>query len=156
MAKIQKNSRLTFTNKKAYHDYEIIEQLEVGIALEGSEVKAIRAGQINLKDSFIRIIKNELFLLNAHISYITTTHTTYRPDERRARKLLAHKKEIRKIFAKVTKNGFTLIPLKLYFNSKNIIKVTMAVAKGKKLYDKREDLKQKTQERDMKMALKYR
>jgi SsrA-binding protein len=153
MAK-DKKKNLTFVNKKAYHDYEILEKLECGLVLEGSEVKSIRDGKVNLKDGFVRIIKNELFLLNTHIANLTTTHSTYRPDERRSRKLLAHKKEIRKLFEKVTKDGVTMIPLKLYFNSKNIVKVQIGVARGKKLYDKREDLKRKTQERDMKIALK--
>ncbi len=152
--KKEKNKTLVFKNKKAFHDYTILDTLETGIVLEGSEVKAIREGRVNLKDSFVRIIKGEVFLLNMHISHLSTAHVTYRPPERRDRKLLLHKKEIDKLFSKVTKDGITIVALKLYFNSKNMIKVQIATAQGKKLYDKREDLKKKTQERDMKIALK--
>ena len=122
--------------------------------LEGSEVKAIREGRINLKDSFVRIIKGEVFILNMHISHLSTTHTTYRPDERKDRKLLLHSKQIAKLYAKVTKDGITLIATKLYFNDKNMIKVEIATAQGKKLHDKREDLKIKTMQRETQQILK--
>lgn len=153
MAK-EKNKRLSFTNKKAYHDYFILEKYEAGIVLAGSEVKAIRAGRVNLKDSFVRIIKGEVFLLNAHISHLATAHTTYRPDETRDRKLLLHKKEIEKLYQKVSKEGITIVPLKLYFNDFNKVKVEIATAKGKKLHDKRDSLKEENQKRDAQIALK--
>jgi SsrA-binding protein len=89
-----------------------------------------------------------------HISHLSTTHSTYRPDERRSRKLLLHKKEIEKMFTKVTKDGVTLVPLKMYFNSKNVVKILIATAQGKKLHDKREDLKRKTMQRETQQALK--
>lgn len=155
MSKEKTKKNLVFKNRKAFHDYFILETHETGIQLQGSEVKAIRDGRVNLKDSFVRIIKGELFLLNMHISHLSTTHTTFRPDERRDRKLLMHKKEIGKLFEKVTKDGITLVPLKLYFNSKNLVKVQIATAQGKKLYDKREDLKAKTMQRETQMALKH-
>ncbi len=145
---------LVFKNKKAFHDFTILDTLEAGIVLEGSEVKAIRDGRINLKDSFIRIIKGEVFILNMHISHLSTTHTTYRPDERKDRKLLLHTKQIAKLYSKVTKDGITLIATKLYFNDKNKIKVEVATAQGKKLYDKREDLKAKTMQRESQQILK--
>ncbi|MCG3661618.1 SsrA-binding protein SmpB [Aliarcobacter butzleri] len=145
---------LVFKNKKAFHDFTILETLEAGIVLEGSEVKAIREGRVNLKDSFVRIIKGEVFLLNAHISHLSTTHSTYRPDERRSRKLLLHSKQIDKMYSKVTKDGITLVALKLYFNDKNIIKIEVATAQGKKLHDKREDLKAKTMKRETEQVLK--
>ncbi len=145
---------LVFKNKKAFHDFTILDSLEAGIVLEGSEVKAIRDGRINLKDSFVRIIKGEVFILNMHISHLSTTHTTYRPDERKDRKLLLHAKQIAKLYAKVTKDGITLIATKLYFNDKNKIKVEVATAQGKKLYDKREDLKAKTMQRETQQLLK--
>lgn len=145
---------LVFKNKKAFHDFTILDSLEAGIMLEGSEVKAIREGRVNLKDSFVRIIKGEVFLLNAHISHLSTTHTTYRPDERRSRKLLLHSKQIDKMYSKVTKEGITLVALKLYFNDKNMIKVEVATAQGKNLHDKREDLKAKTMKRETEQALK--
>ncbi|AXH13934.1 SsrA-binding protein SmpB [Malaciobacter mytili] len=153
MAK-QTSKNLVFKNKKAFHDYMILDTYEAGVVLEGSEVKAIRDGRVNLKDSFIRIIKNEVFVLNMHITHMSTTHTSYRPDERRSRKLLLHRKEIDKMYTKVTKDGITLVPLKLYFNSKNMVKMQIATAQGKKLHDKREDLKQKTMQRETQIALK--
>jgi SsrA-binding protein len=145
---------LVFKNRKAFHDFTILETLEAGIMLEGSEVKAIRDGRVNLKDSFVRIIKGEVFLLNMHISHLSTTHTTYRPDERKDRKLLLHGKQIDKMYTKVTKDGITLVALKLYFNEKNMVKVQIATAQGKKLHDKREDLKAKTMLRETQQALK--
>ena len=149
---IKKN--LVFKNRKAFHDFTILDTLEAGIILEGSEVKAIREGRINLKDSFVRIIKGEVFILNMHISHLSTTHTTYRPDERKDRKLLLHSKQIAKLYTKVTKDGITLIATKLYFNDKNMIKVEVATAQGKKLHDKREDLKEKTMQRETQQILK--
>ena len=145
---------LVFKNRKAFHDFTILETLEAGIMLEGSEVKAIREGGNNLKDSFVRIIKGEVFILNMHISHLSTTHTTYRPDERKDRKLLLHAKQIAKLYAKVTKDGITLIATKLYFNDKNMIKVEVATAQGKKLHDKRETLKEKSLKRESEQALK--
>ena len=145
---------LTFKNKKAFHDYFILETLEAGIVLEGSEVKALREGRINLKDSFIRIIKDEAFIFNMHISHLNTTHATYKPDEKRERKLLLHKKEINKLNEQVMKKGISIVPLKLYFNKRNVAKVQIASAKGKKLYDKRQDLKEKTLKRETQLALK--
>lgn len=154
MSKKEIKKNLEFKNRKAFHDYEILETLEVGIVLEGSEVKAVRQGRVNLKDSHIRIIKNEIFVLNMHITHLSTTHSTYRPDEKRSRKLLLHRKEIDKLHSKVMKDGITIVPLKMYFNSKNIIKLLIATARGKKLHDKREDLKQKTMKREAQQALK--
>ncbi len=154
MSKKETKKNQVFKNKKAFHDYEILDTLETGIVLEGSEVKAIREGRVNLKDSFVRIIKNEVFVLNMHITHLSTAHTIYRPNERRDRKLLLHRKEIDKLFSKVTKDGITLVPIKLYFNSKNILKMQIATARGKKLHDKREDLKQKSIKRDIQQALK--
>ena len=145
---------LVFKNRKAFHDFTILDTLEAGIMLEGSEVKAIRDGRVNLKDSFVRIIKGEVFILNMHISHLSTTHTTYRPDEKKDRKLLLHSKQIAKLYAKVTKDGITLIATKLYFNDKNMIKVEVATAQGKKLHDKREDLKIKTMQRETQQILK--
>lgn len=154
MAKEKKTTPKSFLNKKAYHDFTIEDTFEAGIALQGSEVKAIRAGRVNIKDSFVRIIKNEVFILQAHISHLETAHSTYRPNETRDRKLLLHKKEINKLFEKVSRDGYTIVPLKLYFNKNNILKIQIGLAKGKKQYDKREDLKRKTQERETQRALK--
>jgi SsrA-binding protein len=147
-------SNLTFKNKKAFHDYFILETMEAGVELKGSEVKAIREGRINLKDSFVRIIRNEIFIFNMHITHLSTAHSTYRPIENRDRKLLLHRREIDKLFSKVSKDGVTIVPTKLYFNSKNKVKIQIATAQGKKLHDKREDLKQKTMKRETQQALK--
>lgn len=141
-------------NKKAYHDYHILDDFEAGVVLQGAEVKAIRKGRVNLKDSFVKIIKGEAFLLNAHISNLNTVHAYYRPDERRDRKLLLHAKEIDKLFTKSTQDGLSIVPLSLYFNSKNFVKIKIALAKGKKLHDKREDLKKRTADREAKAAMK--
>lgn len=154
MAKKEKNTNTTFKNKKAFHDYFILDTHEAGLQLQGSEVKALREGRANLKDSFIRIVKNEVFIFNMHISHLSTAHTTFRPDERRDRKLLLHRREIDKIYAKVTKDGLTVVPLKMYFNSKNMVKIQIATAQGKKLHDKREDLKKKTMQRETQQAIK--
>jgi len=154
MSKKEKSKNLTFKNKKAFHDYFILDTYEAGIELKGSEVKSIREGRVNLKDSHIRIIRNEVFILNMHISHLSTTHSTYREEENRSRKLLLHRREIDKLHEKVTKDGMTIVALKLYFNSRNMLKMQISTAKGKKLYDKREDLKQKTLKRDTQQALK--
>lgn len=140
-------------NKKAYHDYEILEKFESGIVLKGSEVKALRMGRGNLKDSFVRIIKGELFLLGAHISYLETTNPYYKPDEKAPRKLLMHRRQIDRLFGKVSKDGLTIVALELYLNNKNIIKAQIALAKGKTLHDKRESLKQKTADKETKAAI---
>ena len=141
-------------NKKAYHDYEILEKFEAGIVLEGAEVKALRAKRGNLADAFCRFIKGELHLMNAHIAHLETTNRAYARDTRSPRKLLLHKKEINKLFEKVSKDGNTIVPLLLYFNEKNFVKVSIAIAKGKQLHDKREAMKRKTQLREAQQAMK--
>lgn len=141
-------------NKKALFDYTILEKFEAGIELKGSEVVALRAGRVNLKDSFARIIKGELFLLNAHISHLSTTHSYFKHDERRARKLLMHRKQIDKLLGKVSVDGLTLVVLELYFNAKNKVKATLCLAKGKQLHDKREALKKKQADLEARAAMK--
>ncbi len=147
-------SKTVARNKKAFHDYEILDKLEAGISLKGSEVKALRASRVNLKDSFVKIIRNEAFLMNAHISYTDTTNPHFKPDETRARKLLLHRKEIDKLVGKTTKDGLTIVPLSIYFNRKNIAKVQIALAKGKKHHDKRETLKRKEADREAQRAIR--
>lgn len=141
-------------NKKALFDYSIIERFEAGLVLKGSEVVALRAGRANLKDSFVRIIKGEIFLLNAHISLLSTTHSFYRHEERAARKLLMHKKQIDKLLGKVSVEGYTIVALELYFNTKNKVKASLALAKGKNLHDKRETLKKKQADLEARAAMK--
>jgi SsrA-binding protein len=132
-----KNKSREFLNKKVFHNFIVEDIFEVGIELKGSEVKSIREGRMNFKESFVRIIKNEVYILNMHISPLDTTHTTYRPDEYRDKKLLLHRKQINKLFEKVTKDGYTIVATKLYFNKNNIVKLNIGIAKGKKLHDKR-------------------
>ncbi len=141
-------------NKKAYFDYEIIEKFEAGLVLQGSEVKAIRASRVNLKDSFVKIVRNEAILFNAHIGVLNTTHHYYGHEERGTRKLLLHRKEINKMIKAIDREGLTIVPLSLYFNRKNFVKIQVAIAKGKKLYDKRADLKEKDQKRDIARSMK--
>ncbi|MDD2449180.1 MAG: SsrA-binding protein SmpB [Sulfurimonas sp.] len=141
-------------NKKAYFDYFLEEKFEAGLVLSGSEVKGIRANRVNLKDSFIRFVKGEAFLFNAHIGRLETTHHYYTHEERGNRKLLLHKKEILKLRKAVERDGYTIVPLQLYFNARNLVKIQIAIAKGKQLHDKREDLKQKDMKRDVQRAIK--
>ena len=141
-------------NKKAYHDYEILEKFEAGIVLQGAEVKALRAKRANLNDAFCRFIKGELHLMNTHIAHLETTNANYARDTRSPRKLLLHKKELNKLFEKVQKDGLTIVPLMIYFNEKNFAKLSIAVAKGKQLHDKRETLKRRTQMREAQQAMK--
>ena len=140
-------------NKKAHFDYFIHQTLEAGIALKGSEVKAARQNRVNIKDSFVRIIKGEAFLFGAHFSHLETTNSHFKPDERRTRKLLLKRKEISKLHGQVSQKGFSIVPLTAYFKRKNL-KLQIALVSGKKLYDKRESLKQKTLKREAEMAMK--
>ena len=141
-------------NKKAYHDYEILEKFEAGIVLQGAEVKALRAKRANLNDAYCRFIKGELYLINAHIAHLNTTNTNYSRDTRSPRKLLLHKKELNKLHSAIEKDGYTIVPLSLYFNARNLAKVSIAIAKGKQLHDKRETLKRRTQLREAQQAMK--
>jgi len=141
-------------NKKAYHDYFIEEKFEAGLVLQGSEVKGLRAKRVNLKDAFIKFMKNEPTLFNAHIGRLETTHRFYGHEERGSRKLLLHKKQIEKMLKAVTRDGYTIVPLQLYFNDRNIAKLQIGIAKGKQLHDKRQDLKEKDQKRDIARAMK--
>lgn len=141
-------------NKKAYHDYFIEEKFEAGLVLTGSEVKGIRARRVNLKDSFIRIDNGEAVLFNMHIGRLDTTHFFYGHEERGSRKLLLHKKQIIQMKKAVEKDGYTIVPLQLYFNARNLVKVQIGIAKGKQLHDKRNDLKEKDMKRDIARSMK--
>ena len=134
-------------NKKAFHEYFIQDTFEAGIVLVGSEVKSVRDGGISLADSFVNIKNNEVFLKNAYIKPFEKT-TAFAPDSRKDRKLLLNKKEILKILNKVKQEKYTIVPTQMYFSSQ-WVKVEIALAKGKKLYDKRESLKKKDIARDI-------
>jgi len=144
--------KLICQNKKAFHNYFIEETYQAGISLLGSEVKSLRDGRVNLGDSYGNVKKGEVFMVDVHISpYPQANRLNH--DPLRTRKLLLHKKEIKRLVGKVEQRGYTLIPLKLYFlNGK--VKVDLGLAKGKKLYDKRETLKKKTMEREIERGRK--
>jgi len=147
-----KPSNLLAQNKKAGHDYNILETYEAGIALSGTEIKSVRAGKVNLKDGFARIRNGEAWLENVHISPYKEGNQ-FNADPLRNRKLLLHKKEISKLTGVVQEKGTTLIPLRMYLKH-GYAKVLIGVGQGKKLYDKRETLKRKDQDREMQRALK--
>lgn len=136
-------------NKKAYFDYSILEDLEAGIVLSGTEIKSIRKGSVDLKDTFVTIKKDEAYILNMYIAKYDEA-SIFNHEERRTRKLLLHKSEIKKLKEKIKIEGLTIIPLKLYFK-KNKVKILIGICKGKKLYDKRESIK----ERDLKRETKF-
>jgi len=134
-------------NKKAFHDYFIEERYEAGIVLEGWEVKAIRAGRVQLKEAYVVLKQAELWLIGCHISALPTASTHVKPDSTRSRKLLLHAQEIRKLIGKVQQAGFTLVPLNLHY-TKGRIKLEIGLAKGKKLHDKRATEKEREWARD--------
>ena len=134
-------------NRKAQFEYFILETIEAGIALKGSEIKSIRAGQVSLQEAYVQVEGREAWLINSHIaSYQAGSYSDH--DPKRARRLLLHKKEIRHLFTEVRQKGVTIIPVKMYLKNGKA-KIEIAVAKGKKLYDKRQDIAKKDQKRDM-------
>jgi SsrA-binding protein len=138
-------------NKRARHDYHILETWEAGLVLAGSEVKSLRQGKANLSDAFAVVQGGELFLLNLHIPpYEQANQFNHEPT--RTRKLLLHRQEIRRLIGGIERKGLTLVPLELYFNPRGIAKVTLALAKGKQHHDKREDERRREDERDMARA----
>ena len=153
MAK-EKGSRLFANNKKAYHDYFIEETYEAGIALHGTEVKSLRMGKCSIKESFVRIENGEVYIYGMHISPYEKGNIFNR-DPLRVKKLLLHKSEIRKMKGKIAEKGYTLVPLKVYFN-RSLVKVEIGLAKGKKLYDKRQDIAKKDQRREAERDFKVR
>lgn len=142
MKKTGQNIKVIAQNKKAYHEYYIEDKIEVGIVLKGTEVKALRCSKASIIESYADNIGDEIFLLGANINeYNKAKHFTHYP--RRQRKLLLHKKEIKKLIGLIKRKGYTLIPLSLYFNKRNIAKLSLGIAKGKKKHDKRETIKQR-------------
>lgn len=152
MAEKKQNGKIIAQNKKAWHDYFIDEKYEAGIALFGTEVKSIRAGAVNLKDSYCSVKDGELFMLGVHISPYEKGNIFNR-EPRRERKLLMHKREIMKINGMLTQKGYTLIPLSLYFSGKNV-KVELGLCRGKKLYDKRDSIATKEVNREIDRRMK--
>ena len=154
MAEKSSGEKVVATNKKAFHDYFILEKIEAGICLLGTEVKAIREGRLNLKDSYAMVQSGETYLLNCHISpYSHGNRENHDPT--RSRKLLLHLREIRKLIGKTQEKGLTLVPLRVYLK-KGRVKVELGVARGKKLIDKRETERRKEADREARAAMKDR
>ena len=141
-------------NRKAGHDYHLLEQFEAGVALQGTEVKAIREGRVNLRDSYCRLERGEAYLLGAHIGQYS--HGGYAShDPVRPRKLLLHREELNKLLGKTTERGLTIVPLRMYLKNGRV-KLVIALAKGKKTYDKRETIRRRDAERETRTAIKMR
>ena len=134
-------------NRKARYNYFFLEKFEAGIELRGSEIKSLRNGRVDIAESFAREVDNEIYLINSYFAkYSNSSYMNH--EENRQRKLLLHKREIRKIIGKLNKESLTLIPLQIYFNKKGLAKIELALSKGKKNYDKRENKKKKSWERE--------
>ncbi|MFA5062852.1 MAG: SsrA-binding protein SmpB [Candidatus Omnitrophota bacterium] len=148
-------STIVASNHKGYRDYNVLETFESGIELKGGEVKSIRQAKVTLNDSFARFEDGQLFLYNTHINpYAEASYMNVEPT--RKRRLLLHKSQIEKLESKLTQKGLTLIPLKFYFNSRGFVKVEVGLCKGKKLYDKRDDIKRRETDLTMRRMLKNR
>ena len=153
MAKQDPTRHVIAVNRKARHNYEIMETLEVGLALVGSEVKSLRLGKANIAESYASPQGEELFLVNSTISTYAQAGR-FNHDERRARKLLVHKRQIGRLMGAVQRDGMTLVPLRLYFNARGIAKLELALARGKKLHDKRETEKRRSWDREKARVLR--
>ena len=154
MSDRKRAERLLADNRKAYHDYHILDTYEAGIVLLGTEVKSIREGRVNLRDSFARVEDGEVFIYNIHVS--PYSHRGYADHEpKRRRKLLLRKGEIRKLIGKTVERGMTLVPVRMYLKTGRV-KVVVGVAKGKKTYDKRETIRRREAERETRRAIKQR
>ena len=142
-------------NRKARHDYHILDTWEAGMVLQGTEVKSLREGRVSMIDSHARMIRGELILFHLHIGeYSKGTYANH--DPLRPRKLLLHKRELRKLSGRIEEKGLTLIPLKIYFNERGLAKVQIGLARGKKMYDKRRDIAERDVKRDMERSLRKR
>jgi SsrA-binding protein len=155
MAETSNGYKIVSDNRQARYQYEILETYEAGIELRGTEVKSIRAGKVNLRDGFALIREGEMLLLNVQISPHENTSQTFNHEPRRTRRLLLHRDEIRKLTGKTQQQGLTLIPLKMYMK-RGWVKIDIALVRGKKLHDKREDVKRRDDQRDMQRAMKNR
>lgn len=154
MAKTKETQKLIANNKKAYHDYFIDEKYEAGIALHGTEVKSMRMGKCSVKESFIRIENGEVFVYGMHVSPYEKGNI-FNKDPMRVKKLLMHKYEINKLAGKIAEKGYTLVPLQVYFKDGKV-KVEIGLARGKKLYDKRQDIAKKDQRREAEKEFKVK
>jgi len=155
MSTKQAPPRVVAENRKARHDYDIEETYEAGIVLTGSEIKSVRAGRVNLRGSYARVHNDEVFLYDAHISPYEQSGKYFNHDPLRPRKLLLHRREISRLDGLVRQKGLTLVPLKIYFKGRRA-KVELGVARGKKVYDRREDIARREAQRDIERAMKSR
>ena len=153
MSKSNQDNKLISTNRKAWHDYALETEFEAGLVLEGWEIKSIREGHVQLKESYILLKKNEAWLFGAHITPLKTASTHITPDPIRTRKLLLNRKEINKLFVAKDREGFTIVPLNLHW-SHNRVKIQIAIAKGKKLHDKRAAIKERDWNREKQRVLR--
>ncbi|MFQ5889442.1 MAG: SsrA-binding protein SmpB [Gemmatimonadota bacterium] len=154
MARTADGRKVVIRNRKARHEFEILEEVEAGLVLRGAEVKSLRAGKANFTDSFARVERGELWLYNLHIAPYESAHVDP-PDPLRTRKLLVHRKELERLAAKTAERGLTLVPLDIHFTNGRA-KVTLGLARGKKLHDKRETLKRSEMRREVERALHRR
>ncbi len=154
MAKAKSDGKLIANNKKAYHDYFILDKFEAGISLHGTEVKSLRMGKCSIKEAFIRVENGEVFVYGMHISPYEKGNI-FNKDPMRVRKLLLHKSEINKLVGQTKEKGITIMPLRVYFKG-SLVKVEIGIAKGKKLYDKRQDIAKKDQQREAQRDFKIR
>jgi SsrA-binding protein len=153
MAQKARNPGVVAENRKARHDYHIEESIEAGIALTGSEIKSVRAGRVNLRGSYARVLNEEVLLYDAHISPYDQAYEQHEP--MRPRKLLLHRREINRLLGLVQQKGMTLVPLRMYFKGR-LAKVEIGVARGKKIYDKRDDMARRDAQREIDRAMKER
>lgn len=154
MAKSKTDGKLIANNKKAYHDYFILDKFEAGISLHGTEVKSLRMGKCSIKEAFVRIENGEVFIYGMHISPYEKGNI-FNKDPLRVKKLMLHKAEINKLIGKTKEKGMAIVPLKVYFKG-SLVKVEIGLAKGKKLYDKRQDIAKKDQQREASRDFKIR
>ena len=148
--------KIITTNKRAFHDYEVLDRIEAGIVLRGDEVKSIRKGIVSINDSFAIVQDGEVVLLNSYIGAYTHAYNKTALADRRTRKLLLHKKEIDKLMGDISRKGLTVIPLKMYFNEKSKVKLELGIAKHKKLVDKKRELREKDIKRETERDIKAR
>lgn len=154
MAKAKSDGKLIANNKKAYHDYFILDKFEAGISLHGTEVKSLRMGKCSIKEAFVRVENGEVFVYGMHISPYEKGNI-FNKDPMRVRKLLLHKSEINKLVGQTKEKGITIMPLRVYFKG-SLVKVEIGIAKGKKLYDKRQNIAKKDQQREAQRDFKIR
>lgn len=149
------DERAICTNRKLFRDYEVLDTFECGIELKGSEVKSLRDAKANIDDAFGRIDGNEIYLYSCHVTpYEKASY--FKEEATRPRRLLLHRSQIKKLIGQVAQRGFSLVPMKMYFNRKGLVKVALSLVRGKKLYDRRQDIKKRETDRELRRSLRHR